>query len=130
MSRDEPFFDVVEAVTSPPSGGKAQMWAWGVGLAAFPFAYGAFCCWTQHAKTINVTFRGVRPVAEGFLLDVQGSPAIALGVLWMFVGSLMHFQWFWGNHPKLANYHEIGKYASVLGIIAAIACHVYFVMLR
>jgi hypothetical protein len=38
-------------------------------------------------------------------------------------------KWFWGNHPRLANYHEPGKYARVLGIVVAIAAHGYFMLM-
>jgi len=51
-----------------------------------------------------------------------------MGVFFLFVASFMHFQWFWGNHPKLVYYHEIGKYLSVAGIIVAMGFHAYFML--
>lgn len=128
MSRNQQIFDLADALTSPPSGDKAQMWIAGVVFALVPLTYGTLCCATGHAKTLNITLRGFQPIGRGLLLDIHGGSAISMGVFFLFVASFMHFQWFWGNHPKLVYYHEIGKYLSVAGIIVAMGFHAYFML--
>lgn len=121
-------FDLADALNSPPSGGKAQMWIAGVMLAAISFAYGLFCCVTMHAKTINITLRGFPLLGQGPFLDILGGAAFSMGAIFVFAGLFMHFQWFWGNHPRLSDYYELGKYGSVVGIIGALVAHVYYIL--
>src|SRR5665647_1639291 len=129
MSRNQQIFDVAETLTQPPDGdNKAQMWIAGVVFATVPLIYGIVCCATSHAKTINMTLRGFRPIGRGLFLDIYGSSAISFGVFFICLACFMHFQWFWGNHPKLVYYFEIGKYLSVVGIIGALAAHAYFML--
>lgn len=128
MRREEQITDLVDALTDPPSGGKEQMWVYGVIFAAIPFLYGIVCCVTLHAKALNGF--GVKGLVRGqpMFLDVHGGAAVAVGGFCIFVASYMHFRWFWGNHPRLGNYYELGVLLSIIGIIGSIAAYVYFMV--
>lgn len=129
MFQNEPLIDLADAMTDPPEGdNKGQAWVFGVIFAAIPLIYGIVCCVSAHAKVIAIAFRGLPAMGGGLFLDVFGAPAVSLGVFFIFVGCFMHFHYFWGNYPKLANYYEIGKYLSIAGIIAALAAYGYFTM--
>lgn len=101
------------------------MWIVGVLLAMAPLIYGIVCCITAKAKTINVSIQGFRSTAPGLFLEIRGSSAVSMGLFWTGVALFMHFHWFWGNHPRLVHYHEIGKCLSILVVIGAIVAYFY-----
>lgn len=126
ISRDsQTIFDVSDALSSPPSGGRAQMWIAGVLFAAICLGYGLYCCVTMQAKTINTRMASFPALGKGPFLDIEGGAAVSMGVIFVFAGLFMHFQWFWGNHPRLSLYYELGKYGSVVGFIGGVVAHAY-----
>lgn len=86
------------------------------------FVKGLQCCWAGHATTINMARNMGR-----FWLEIGGAAAYSQGALLMFLAGFMHFQWFWGNHPTLVRYYEIGKYLSFFGAAISFILHLYFV---
>lgn len=125
MRRNEYFFDLVEWLTEPPSGGLAQMWGVGGGLSAVFVAYGLYCVLAQHATTLNITMRGIQPLSRGLLIDIYGVQAVSFGLAIICIGLFTHFQWFWGNQKRLVPFYEIAKYGAALGFLAAIVAHVF-----
>ncbi len=75
----------------PPSAWK-EMWIGGIGLALIPVAYGVHCLYTGHAYF---------PRRRGPILDLQGWEAVVLAVAYIACGAFLHFQFFWGRHPRL-----------------------------
>jgi hypothetical protein len=122
-------FDLADNLSGPPSGGREQMWILGGLFAALPTGYGLYCCLTGHAKTINVTLRGIQPVRPGLLLDIFGGAAISFGLTLIFIGTFLHFHWFWCHHRVLSRYYEIGKLISLIGILISAGFYVYLMFL-
>ena len=125
MRRNESIFDLADWLTDPPSGGPMQMWCVGGGLAAVVTLYGVVCCITRQATTLNIHLRGAGALGDGLLIDLSGVPAVTFGATVIFIGLFMHFQWFWGNHKRLFWYHEIGKYAAVIGMVAGTVSYAF-----
>lgn len=123
MRHHEYLFDWADWLTDPPSGGPLQMWLVGAGLSSFVTLYGLSCCLTRFATTISMA--RYRP---GFWTQLSGTPAVTYGMIVIFIGLFIHFQWFWGNHKKLFPFHEIGKYSAALGVAVAAVIHVLTVM--
>ncbi|MBB3209275.1 hypothetical protein FHS27_005115 [Rhodopirellula rubra] len=130
MRRNETLFDMADWLTDPPTGGPIQMWSVGVILSSIVTGYGVGCCILRRAITLNISQRGFRPLSQGFWLEIAGIHAVTFGLVVVSIGAFMHFQWFWGNHEKLAGYHEIGKYLSVLGLLIASVAHVYTMLVH
>lgn len=122
-------FEFADFLDSPPSGGRGQMWIVGALFAAIPFAYGLVCCVTMRAKTINMDWGGFPGLGRGLFLDIQGGAALSMGAVFVFAGLFMHFQWFWGNHARLSQYYELGKYGSVVGFVGALIAHACYMLL-
>jgi hypothetical protein len=101
------------------------MWVVGAGLAFLTFAYGVSCMITQIATVPRVRFRGMGGMHQGMFTEIGGNAAVAYGLLGVFVSLFIHFQWFWGNHPTLSRYYEIGKYGTVLGLLATVLAFAY-----
>ncbi len=89
----------------PPSPWK-EMWIGGIGLALIPVAYGVYCLYTGHAYFPRR--RG------GPALDLQGWEAVVLAVAYIAIGALLHFQFFWGRHPRLRRWSPRLKNAALL----------------
>ena len=79
MRDDYNLFDLAEDLTLPPGGARWQVWGLGVVLPLVAAGYGLIGCLTGHAKTFNVTPRGLPPLTPGFFLDVYGGAAVSLG---------------------------------------------------
>ncbi len=118
MTRHDGIFTFLDWITDPPRGGYAQMWVVGAGLAVLTFAYGVSCVITQRATVPRVRVRAMGGMHQGMFTEIDGNAALAYGVLAVFVSLFIHFQWFWGNHPKLSRYYEIGKYGTLIGLLA------------
>lgn len=129
MLDNSSLLETAESLTEPPTGGKLKMWIVGVGFASLPFMYGCWCCFTGHAKTLNITMRGFQPIQRGFLMDLSGNSALSMGAILVSIGLFIHFQWFWGNHHFLYRWYEIGKYLSVLGVVISSALFALFMFL-
>ena len=125
MRRDEWIFDLAQHWSDPPSGGPGQRWAIGGGLSAALAFWGLACCWTGHATTFNIRLRGMGGAGEGLLRPIDGPQAFTFGLMLMAIAAFVHFQWFWGNHPKLRRYHELGKFAATLAVIFALIGHAW-----
>lgn len=125
MQSDRTIFDLADWLTDPPSGGPIQMWFVGAGLSAIVGFYGLSCCFAQRAVTLNITSRGYQPLGPGLLVEITGVHAVTFGLLVACIGLFIHFQWFWGNHKRLLAFYEIGKYAAVMGVVAAMIAHGY-----
>ena len=75
----------------PPSGWK-EMWIGGIGVALIPVGYGVYCLYTGHARF---------PRRHGPILDLQGWEAAVLAIAYISIGAFLHFEYFWGRHPRL-----------------------------
>jgi len=118
MQRNEGLLSFIDWLTDPPSGGRAQMWIVGAGLASLTMIYAFSCVITQRATVPRGRFRGMGGMHQGLFTEIVGTAALQFGILLMFISLFMHFQWFWGNHPRLSTFYEIGKYASLFGFVA------------
>ncbi|QDU93636.1 hypothetical protein [Lignipirellula cremea] len=122
MRHNESVFDFAEWLTEPPSGGPLQMWCVGAGLSAVVGLYGLSCVVMQRATTLNLSRR---EIGEGLWLYLSGNPAITLGLLFTFIGLFIHFQWFWGNQPRLAPFHQIAKFVAAAGVVISLFAHIF-----
>jgi hypothetical protein len=95
--------DLIEA---QPRGGAPTMWLGGVGLAVLPVIYGISCIVTRRGELGTVIWPS----------EVQGAPAIALGVGWIGVGLFLHFHFFFGLHSRLAVF---SRRAKALALVVA-----------
>jgi hypothetical protein len=125
MTRHEGLLTFLDWITDPPRGGRAQMWVVGAGLATLTFVYGMSCLITQRATVPRTRFRGMGGMNPGVFTEISGDMAVAFGMGMVILSLFIHFQWFWGNHPKLSNYYEIGKYLSLLGLLGMVLYCVY-----
>lgn len=130
MRRYGNLFDIAEWLTEPPTGGPIQKWIVGVGLASLVTIYGLACCFTQRASTLNITIRGVPSVGRGFWLALDGIQAVSLGLVIACIGAFIHFQWYWGNHPRLFPLHEIAKYLAAFAVFVAAMAHLFAMLMR
>ncbi len=125
MRRNDGLFDLADWLTDAPSGGPVQKWGVGIALAAITALYGVSCCLSQRATWFSSNRHGY----GSWLVELTGASAVCVGLLFICVGLFMHFQWFWGSHEKLQRYFEIGKYASVCGVVASMAGYVVVAVL-
>ena len=104
------------------------MWVVGAGLALLTMVYGISCVSTQRATVPRAQARGMGGMNQGLLTELSGNAAIIFGILVMLVSLFMHFQWFWGNHPRLSAYYEFGKYSALIGFVATALYFAYILM--
>jgi hypothetical protein len=133
MSRYSPggrqtLFDLADQLTEAPSGDPIQMWVLGLVSPLICLTYGIVCIVTRHGRIVHLSFRGTSFYGHQPFPEIEGAPAVSLGFFLISVASFMHFQWFWGSFRPLVAYHEIGKYLSVGGIVAASACYIYWML--
>jgi hypothetical protein len=114
-----------EDLAGPPTGDGAKGPVYGLVFAGLLAAYGLLCVLTAHAQVPNITLRGFPPVEPGLLRDVRGLDAVLTGTILLFVAAFAHFHWFWGNHPWLSRYYEIGKVVALVGTVLSAAALVY-----
>ncbi len=93
----------------PPSAWK-EMWIGGIGVALIPMGYGVYCLYTRHAY-----FPGSR------ILDVRGWEAVVIGITYLALGAILHFQYFWGRHPGLYSRSSRLKQVAFLIFMAGMA---------
>ncbi len=125
MTRHDGIYTFLDWITNPPRGGRPQMWIVGAGLAFLTLIYGVSCMITQTATVPRVRIRGMGGMHQGMFTEIGGNSAVAYGLIAVFVSLFIHFQWFWGNHPTLSRYYEIGKYSAVIGLIATLLTFAY-----
>ena len=118
MTRHDGIFTFLDWITDPPRGGRPQMWVVGAGLAVLTMAYGVSCVIAQSATVPRVRVRGIGGMHQGMFTEIGGNAAVAYGILAVFVSLFIHFQWFWGNHPRLSIYYEFGKYGTLIALLA------------
>ena len=118
MQSNEVLFSFFDWLTDAPRGGRLQKWVVGAGLAFITMIYGISCVITQRATVPKARVRGLGGLNQGMFTELGGNAAIVFCILVMFISLFMHFQWFWGNHPRLSAYYEIGKYGALIGFIA------------
>ena len=100
----------------PPSAWK-EMWIGGIGVALIPVGYGVYCLYTGHAYF---------PRRRGPVLDLQGWEAVVLAVAYIAFGAFLHFQFFWGRHPRLSPWSlRLKKAALLVG-----GCGIGYALLR
>ena len=129
MKSRESLFDLADWLTSPPSGGRVQMWTVGAFVAAAFSIYGLVCCLTQHARIPNLPLRGFPPLSRQLIVDINEPLAVPVGLVFIFVGLFIHSQWFWGNHQRLFPYHELGKLLAAIGLVASLLRLVYVMIM-
>ena len=100
----------------PPSAWK-EMWIGGIGVALIPVAYGVYCLYTGHAYF---------PRRRGPILDLQGWEAVVLAVAYIACGAFLHFQFFWGRHPRLRPWSPRLKRGALL----VASCGIGYALLR
>jgi hypothetical protein len=88
----------------PPSAWK-EMWIGGIGVALLPVGYGIYCLYTGHAYL---------PRRHGPVLDLQGWEVVVLAVAYIAAGAFLHFQFFWGRHPRLRSWSPRLKKVALL----------------
>jgi hypothetical protein len=95
---------VDDLITAQPRGGVPTMWLGGIGLALLPLTYGISCVVTQRGELGTMIWPS----------EVQGAPAIALGVGWIGVGAFLHFHFFFGLHQRLRAFSRRGKSIALM----------------
>jgi hypothetical protein len=93
------------------------MWIGGIGVALMPVGYGVYCLYTGHAYF---------PRRRGPVLDLQGLEALVLAVAYIAAGAFLHFQFFWGRHPRLRSWSPRLK----KGALVVFACGIGYALLR
>ncbi len=112
---------VAGSLANSPSGGRAKMWLLGVALALAPIGYGIQCLATGHATLIGN--RGAR-------LEVTGSAAVAMALVYIAVGLFIHAHWFWGLHPRLSPWSPVLKIPTLLTFLGASIYAAYMILSR
>jgi hypothetical protein len=102
---------VADLIEAQPRGGSPTMWLGGVGLALLPMVYGISCLVTRQGELGTTIWSS----------EVQGAPAIALGVGWIGVGLFLHFHFFFGLHSRLAAFSRRGKSVALVVAGAGLA---------
>jgi len=120
MTRHEGLLTFLDWITDPPSGGRSQMWLIGAGLSTLTFVYGLSCVIFQSAHVPRVRVRGLGGMNQGLFMEISGNTAVTYGIGIIILALFIHFQWFWGNHPQLSNYYEIGKYLTLFGLLGMV----------
>ena len=98
-------FDDAEHLSRSPSGGRIAMWLLGFCLPLFPILYGVRCLFA-HESTLFGRWSS--------RLEFHGTPADTLAVAYIAVGFFIHAHWFWGLHPRLHVFSDLGKLLAVL----------------
>ncbi len=75
-----------------PSSGWKERWIGGLGVALIPIVYGLYCLYSGHAVFLRRR--------KGFI-DLQGWDAVVMAIAWIALGAFLHFEYFWGRHPRL-----------------------------
>jgi hypothetical protein len=101
---------VADLIDAQPCGGSPTMWLAGVGLALLPLVYGISCIVTRRGELGTTLWRS----------EVQGGPAIALGVGWIGVGLFLHFHFFFGLHSRLAAFSRRAKSVALVMALAGL----------
>ena len=116
--------DLVESLSGAPSGEMAHGWVYGVFGALIPAGIGAYDVvmqkgWMLASRGRSLTF-----------VRVEGPAAVWLGCALISLALVLHFHWFWGNHPRLGRYYEPAKFlALVATFIATVGFIVHFTRL-
>ena len=113
-----PLLDLFDKLTDPPSGGTIQKWIAGIVSSVLLLSLGISCLVTQSATVPHLqrhrTFYGTRT----FTTLIEGTPALCYGALLISVALYCHFQWYWGNSPRLSIYYEPLRLIALLLSIA------------
>ncbi len=100
-----------ESFSTAPSGGRITRWFCGVFLALIPIRYGVRCIFIERA-TLWGKFHSH--------LTVRGTAAISLGIAYIAIGAFAHFHWFWGLHPRLQPFTDVGKLITLLVFLSSL----------
>lgn len=114
------FVELTREGAGLPEGGRAEQWVGGVvaavlpiivgigtiarGVAVFPFGVGGRNLFGSH-----------HPHAT-----LNGSSATAIGIVYICLGLLLHFHFFWGISRKLDRYATIAKTATLIVLIPSL----------
>ena len=93
-----------------PSSGWKERWIGGIGVALIPIVYGVYCLYTGHAY---VPLRR----HQGFV-DLQGWDVVVVAIAWIALGAFLHFEYFWGRHPRLRSWSGRLKAAAMVVFMA------------
>lgn len=108
----------IEALADSTSAGRVQQWIVGVGLAGLLAVYSIVCIVSQRALFL----RGRRRLG---IVEMQGTDAIAVGILYLSAALFMHCHWFWSAHPDYHGYAHLGKIAGLVGVVSGAGCLFY-----
>ncbi len=92
------------------------MWFCGVLLALIPICYGARGIFTEQATLLG---------SHGSHLELHGTAGISLAIAYMAVGAFAHFHWFWGLHPRLRGFTDLGKVLSLFVFLPSFGYAIY-----
>jgi hypothetical protein len=112
--------DIAEGLAESTSADRAQQWIVGVGIAALLALYAVICMISQRAM-----FLRVRPVR---MIEMLGANAVAVGALYLSAALFLHCHWFWNSHPEYHGYAQLGKVASLVGVVGSLGYLFYNVL--
>jgi hypothetical protein len=91
-----------------PSSGWKEKWIGGIVVALVPIVYGVYCLYTGHAHL---------PRRRRGFVDLQGWDVMVVAIAWIALGAFLHFEYFWGRHPRLRTWSGRLKGAAMLVFI-------------
>jgi len=109
--RNEQLIDVASAAAENFAHEFWARWILGAAAAGMLAAYGGYCLVTQQALLPRT-----RPLG---LAEWSGGIAVAVGCLYISTAAFMHSHWFWSGHPTWHGLGQLGKLASLLGVLAS-----------
>jgi hypothetical protein len=114
-------FDLAEELAGSTSAGRVERWIVGVVFAVVLALYSVVCIVSQSAF-----YPRVRPLG---LIEVQGTQARAVGVLYLSAALFIHCHWFWSAHTDYHGYAQVGKLLSLVGILVGVGHLMYHSLL-
>lgn len=107
--------DVADVLDSASEVGPVKRWVYGIGLAALPVSLGVYCLAVGRAWVIG----------RGLPVTLRGEAAIAMAIVYMSIGGLAHFHFFWSGHPKYWRVARAGKPLSLIAFAGGLLFVVY-----
>ena len=100
---------------------RDAIYAWAIGVVgALALAvYGSICIYTKSA-----TWTGGDDFGQGPQMHCQGASAVAIGIAFVAIASLLHFHFFWSWRER---FHGYARLAKLLSLIALAGAMIFFV---
>ena len=98
-----------EGLTEAPDVDRLGRWILGVVVPLIPLALGIY--W--------ITIGRAWLIADGGLVELSGSTALAAGIAWVAVAVFAHSHWFWCPHYIWCGVGELGKILSLVVLIVS-----------